>query len=111
MVHITRGEDFFRPAHRIVFDALVDMHNSNKPVDLVTLSEELTRRKLLDKAGGVDRLVALAEGVPSTASCEYYARIVRDKALLRHLIAAASRGAGSSPPARRASSGATASSR
>lgn len=88
VVHITRNEDFFRPAHRIVFDTLVAMHNAGKPVDLVTLSEELRRAKLLERVGGNDYLVALAEGVPSTASCDYYARLVRDKALLRYLIGA-----------------------
>jgi replicative DNA helicase len=87
IVQITRSEDFFRPGHRIIFDVICRMHNSGKPIDLVTLNEELERASLLDRVGGTDRLVELAEGVPSTANAEYYARIVRDKALLRTLIA------------------------
>jgi len=88
IVNITRAEDFFFPAHQVLFKTLVAMHNAAKPVDLVTLSEELNRLGLLARVGGVDALVRLADGVPSTANCEYYARLVRDKALLRQLIAA-----------------------
>ncbi|MHC4716108.1 MAG: replicative DNA helicase [Planctomycetota bacterium] len=88
IVNIARAEDFFFPANQVLFKTLVGMHNTGKPVDLVSLGEELKRAKLLDRVGGVDALVRLAEGVPSTANCEYYARLVRDKALLRSLIAA-----------------------
>ena len=86
VVHITRTDDFFRPAHRIIFETLLSMHNDGKPIDLVTLNEQLLREKLLDKVGGSEYLVTLAEGVPSTANAEYYARLVRDKAMLRSLI-------------------------
>ncbi len=88
VVHITRADDFFRPSHRIIFDALCRMHNAGKPIDLMTLPEELQRAKLLEQVGGTDYLAGLVESVPSTASVEYYARMVRDKALLRELIAA-----------------------
>ncbi len=87
VVHITRSEDFFRPSHRIIYDALCRMHDSGKPIDLVTLNEELRRTNLLDKVGGTQYITELVEGVPSTANVEYYARTVRDKALLRNLIA------------------------
>jgi len=88
VVHVVRTDDFFLPAHRILFDTLLTMHGGGAPIDLVTLGEALQRAGVLDRVGGTDRLVALAEGVPSTASAEYYARIVRDKSLLRNLIAA-----------------------
>lgn len=88
VVQIVRPEHFYRPAHRLVFQALVEMGNSGKPIDLVVLPEELKRRKQLDQVGGVEYLVELVEGVPSAANVEYYARIVRDKALLRELIVA-----------------------
>ncbi|MCK4626208.1 MAG: replicative DNA helicase [Phycisphaerae bacterium] len=87
-VHITQGDDFFRPSHRVVYDALCGMHNSGKPIDLVTISEELQRSKLLERVGGDEYLVSLVESVPSAANIEYYAMLVRDKALLRSLIAA-----------------------
>ena len=85
-VQITKSGHFYRPAHEIVFDALVDMRDRSDPVDLVLLREEITKRGLLDRVGGVEYLVALVEGVPTAANAEYYARIVRDKAILRELI-------------------------
>ena len=88
VVHIVKTDDFFRPANRIIFETLVRMHNAGKPIDLVTLNEELQREKLIDRVGGADYLVSVAEGVPSTANAEYYARMVRDKAMLRSLISA-----------------------
>ena len=87
IIHITQSEDFFRPSHRIIYETLCQMHDSGKPIDLVALNEELGRKILLDSVGGVEYLTALVEGVPSTANVEYYARTVRDKALLRNLIA------------------------
>jgi len=87
IIHITQSEDFFRPSHRIIYETLCQMHDSGKPIDLVALNEELKRKNLLDSVGGVEYLTALVEGVPSTANVEYYARTVRDKALLRNLIA------------------------
>jgi replicative DNA helicase len=88
VVQITRAEHFYRPAHQMLFQVLVDMRQSGKPVDLVSVREELLQRKQLDSVGGVEYLVALAEGVPNAANCEYYSKIVRDKALLRELIVA-----------------------
>ena len=88
VVHIIRSDDFFRPAHRIVYETLCQMHGQGKPVDLVTLSEELQRGKCLERVGGTEYLIRLAEGVPTTANAEYYSRLVRDKSLLRNLIAA-----------------------
>jgi len=87
-VQITRTEHFYRPAHQFIYQALVDLRQAAKPIDLLMLKEELSRRKLLDQVGGMEYVVALAEGVPNAANAEYYARIVRDKALLRDLILA-----------------------
>ncbi len=93
VVQMLKGEYFHRPAHETIYDTLVEMREQAqkntglpKPIDLVLLREELDRRKLLDAVGGVEYLVALAEGVPSAANVEYYSGIVRDKALLRGLI-------------------------
>jgi replicative DNA helicase len=88
VVQIVRPEQFYRPAHQLIFSVLVDMSQASKPIDLVTLREELARRKQLEQVGGIDYLVALAEGVPTAANAEYYATLVRDKALLRELIVA-----------------------
>ncbi len=88
VVQVTRAEHFYRPAHQLVYQVLVDMRQTGKPIDLVLLREELKLRNQLDAVGGVEYLVALAEGVPSAANAQYYAEIVRDKAMLRELIVA-----------------------
>ncbi len=87
-VQIVRPEYFYRPHHQTVFNVLVEMRSNTLPVDLVLLRDELARRKQLEQVGGQEYLVSLAEGVPNAANIEYYAKIVRDKALLRELIVA-----------------------
>jgi len=87
VVQILRDDYFYRPAHQIVYEVLVDMRHNAKEIDLVTLRNELDRRGVLDKIGGIDYLKNLVEGVPNPANAEYYAKIVRDKAQLRQLIA------------------------
>ncbi len=92
VVQTIKKDHFLRPAHGILFETLMEMREQTgsdgktKPVDLVLLREELERRKQLEAIGGVEYLVALAEGVPSAANVDYYAGIVRDKSLLRNLI-------------------------
>jgi replicative DNA helicase len=86
VVQLLRGEYFHCPAHVILFDTLLAMRDQNKPIDLVSLRAELERTRLLEAVGGVEYLVTVAEGVPGVSNVEYYAMIVRDKALLRNLI-------------------------
>ena len=86
VVQIAQADHFYRPAHQLLFTVLIEMKDENKPIDLVTVRESLQRREQLRNVGGIEYVVALAEGVPSAANAEYYARIVRDKALLRQLI-------------------------
>ena len=86
VVQWLRSEYFYIPAHTQIYQVLVDMSAAGKPVDLVTLREELERSKLLEPIGGADYLVLLVDSVPDAANIEYYGRIVRDKALLRGLI-------------------------
>ncbi len=80
-------ERFYRNDHRLLYDALVTMYDAREPIDLVSLRTELERRGLLEQIGGVEYIVRLAESVPSAANAEHYARIVRDKSMLRDLIA------------------------
>ncbi|MBI3003573.1 MAG: replicative DNA helicase [candidate division NC10 bacterium] len=84
-----RPDHFYREAHRRVFDAALALFARNEPVDLITLTDELRRRGELEGVGGPAALAALVEAVPTAANVAYHARIVRDKALLRHLIATA----------------------
>jgi replicative DNA helicase len=91
LLHRDESERFYRPDHRKLFETLVDMYDRGDAVDLVTVRNELDRRSLLTQIGGVDYLVQLAESVPSHLHAEHYARLVRDKAMLRDLIGAAGR--------------------
>ena len=81
-----RVEDFFLDQHRRVFQRMVDLGESQQGIDLITLTEELHRRGELESSGGAAYLASLADGQPKVANIEHYARIVKEKALLRNLI-------------------------
>jgi len=81
-------DDFYDPAHREIFDAMMNLSSHARPVDLVTLDEELTRRGSLDGVGGLDYLIALSQFVPTTANAGAYIRIIDEKSTLRRLISA-----------------------
>lgn len=91
IIHRSEADRFYRPDHRKLFEVLVDMYDRGDPIDLVTVRNELDRRGLLKEIGDVDYMVQLAESVPSYLHAEHYARLVRDKAMLRDLITAAGR--------------------
>ena len=82
-------EDFYKREHQIIFSTMLDLYERNHPIDLITLSDALTQKEALEAAGGLNYLMELAEVVPSSAHAQHYARIVKDKAVLRHLIRAA----------------------
>lgn len=77
---------FYRPDHRLLYEALLDLYDRDAPIDIIVLEDELRRRGQLDEIGGRDYLIELHESTPSAAHAEYYARIVRDKSMLRDLI-------------------------
>jgi replicative DNA helicase len=81
--------DFFRDAHRRIFEKMVSLTDRSEPVDLVTLKDELVRSSELDEVGGPAYISALTDGVPRSANVEYYARIVKEKSTLRRLIQSA----------------------
>lgn len=86
------GGDFFRDAHRRIFDAVERLlEHPDGMVDLVTLKEELGRHGELDEVGGPAYITALIDGVPRSTNIEHYAGIVREKAILRRLIASSNR--------------------
>ena len=84
-----KAEDFSLDSHRRVFTRMVDLAESSRPIDMITLIEELDRRKELEAIGDVGYISGLVDGVPDRPSIEHYIKIVRDKALLRGLIHAA----------------------
>jgi replicative DNA helicase len=83
--HLT-GDDFSLDAHRRIYSRMRELQESGRPVDMITLMEELDRRKEVESIGGVAYLSSLIDGVPERPSIEHYVRIVRNKALLRGLI-------------------------
>ena len=85
-MEVLRPADFYKEAHRKIFGACIDLFERNEPVDLVTLANELMRRKQLEEVGGTSTLSALVDAVPTAANVAYHARIVKDKALLYALI-------------------------
>src|SRR6186997_837233 len=82
-------EDFFRDAHRRIWEKMVELTDRSEPVDFVTLKDELTRSGQLDDVGGPAYISALTDGVPRSANVEYYAKIVKEKSTLRKLIQSA----------------------
>src|SRR6185295_13185014 len=86
---VLRAEHFYREAHRRIFAAMVDLNERGSPVDIVTLTEALRQRGQLQDVGGATFIAELANRVPTAANAEHYARIVREKAILRGLISTA----------------------
>ena len=80
------AEDFALDSHQRIFARMGELINSGHPVDIVTLTDELGRRKEVDAVGGVAYLFSLTEGLPRRLSIEEYVRIVKDRSLLRQLI-------------------------
>jgi len=78
--------DFYAAMHETIYTALLALYERGEPLDKITLSEELKRRGQLEKVGGLAYLTSLMDTVPTAASAEYYANIVREKSSLRGLI-------------------------
>jgi len=79
-------DDFYRGAHRKIFQGIIDLYQKNEPADLVTLSTHLKSKGDLDEVGGASYLAKLVDAVPSAANISAYSKIVREKSVLRRLI-------------------------
>ncbi len=85
-----RDEDFYHPAHQILYHAMVRLKDTNQPVDLTTLAAHLQSQQLLEAVGGVVSLAEIADYEATPANAVYYAKIVRDKSIKRRIISVAS---------------------
>ncbi len=85
-VEIIKPIDFYKEVNKEIFEAILGLFNSNEPVDLITLSEELRRRGTLDNVGGITYIANLSTSVATTANTKYYCKIVEEKSVLRRLI-------------------------
>src|SRR6185436_5568073 len=88
---ILDAADFFRDAHRRIFDKMVALAERGDAIDLVTLKEELGRSGEIDEVGGPAYIAALVDGVPRSTNVDHYARIIKEKATLRNLIFSANK--------------------
>src|SRR5450830_1679355 len=91
VVETLRGTDFYRPSHELVYEAILDLYGRGEPADAVTVSAELTKRGEISRIGGAPYLHTLISMVPTAANAGYYARIVRERAVLRRLVEAGTR--------------------
>ena len=86
IIEVMSAADFYRDAHRTIFETMLALSERGEPIDLITLSDALKARGQLPQVGGATFLAELGDKVPSAANVAHYARIVRDKAVLRSLI-------------------------
>jgi replicative DNA helicase len=87
-VELLRPDDFYRGPHKHIFEAMGDLYNRSEPIDIITVSEMLSDKDQLEIAGGRPYLMDLAMSVATAENVVYYAKIIRNKALLRQLITA-----------------------
>lgn len=83
------AEDFYRDAHRTIFEVIVDLYEQHEPADFITICDELERRNRLEDVGGASYITSLVNQVPTSGNIEYYGRIVERNSILRRLIHAA----------------------
>ncbi|WP_062205056.1 replicative DNA helicase [Demequina salsinemoris] len=91
VIETVRSDDFYKPAHELIFDVATKLYNGGDPVDALTVSAELQRTQQLSRIGGAEYLHTLIAMVPSAASAGYYARLVREQSILRRLVEAGTR--------------------
>ncbi|WP_028594547.1 replicative DNA helicase [Paenibacillus assamensis] len=81
-----QAEDFYQPAHQIIYEAMIELGEEGQPIDIVTLAAKLQSKNQLDDIGNVSYLSQLANAVPTAANVDYYAQIIEEKSMLRRLI-------------------------
>jgi replicative DNA helicase len=82
------ADDFYKPAHQLIFEAVTGLFDANQPIDAITLADALRRTDTLDRVGGVGALTRLLDTVPTTSNVEYYAEIVAETSARRRLLQA-----------------------
>ena len=86
VANIVTVDDFYRQAHAVIFSVMQELYEMNEPIDIVTVTELLKRKKQIDNVGGMAFLTRLCELLPTAANAKYHARIIKEKSQLRHLI-------------------------
>lgn len=86
VVEMLAPEDFYKDSHKKIFLAMLDLYKKNEPIDLITLTEQLSRREQIEEIGGASYLSHIVNLVPTSANIKYHSKIVKEKSLLRNLI-------------------------
>lgn len=86
VTEILNGDDFYREAHRVIFNVMTELYSKNEAVDLITVTDVLKRENRLEDVGGIAYVTALANAVPTAANVKYHADIVAEKSVLRQLV-------------------------
>jgi len=86
VLEVVHEGDFYREAHRKIFSAILELFERSEPADLITLSEALKKRAAFEEVGGIEYLNSLVNSVPTAANISYYAKIIKEKSILRKLI-------------------------
>jgi len=86
VLEVVNEGDFYRESHRRIFSAILNLYERNEPADLITLSETLKKRDALQEVGGIEYLNFLVNSVPTAANIAYYAKIIKEKSIVRKLI-------------------------
>ncbi len=89
VLELLETDDFYSEGHRKIFSAIIELSNRNEPCDLITLSNILKSQKRIEKVGGTAYLASLVDNVPSAVNIAYYAKIIKEKSILRRLIGTA----------------------
>ena len=86
IVDVVDVDDFYREDHRTIFQVILDLYERNEPIDLVTVTSLARDRGVVEKMGGVANLSRMVDAMPTSANIVQYAKMVREKALLRNLM-------------------------
>ena len=88
-LELISAADFYKEAHRCIFDRMLDLYERNAPIDLVTLTDEIAKHDELEKVGGASYVAEMVAQVPTAANIRHYCNIVREKSTIRSLISSA----------------------
>ncbi|MGH3190932.1 MAG: replicative DNA helicase [Streptosporangiaceae bacterium] len=91
VIEVIRPTDHYRPAHQLIHESVLDLYGRGEPADAITVANELARRGEIARVGGAPYLHTLIASVPTAANAGYYARIVRERAIMRRLVEAGTR--------------------
>ena len=91
VIEVLKTGDFYRPAHQLIFDVVIELYGKGEPADAITVGAELTKNGDLSRVGGLPYLHTLMSSVPTAANAGYYAKIVGELAILRRLVEAGTR--------------------